>query len=78
MNQANLKAAECFSADAQQIFAAHERQMLPMLVNSMRTKDRTFSELCQFFANSRRVIARKARSEDVELFGKPRQSEPKL
>ena len=76
MNQVNLKAAGGFSGEAQEVFAAHERQMLPMLVNSLRTKDKTFSELCQFFANSRRVIARKARSEEAELFGKPRQLQP--
>jgi len=76
MNQVNLKAAGGFSGEAQEVFAAHERQMLPMLVNSLRTKDKTFSELCQFFANSRRAIAKKARSEEAELFGKPRQLQP--
>ncbi len=76
MNQVILKAAGGFSGEAQEVFAAHERQMLPMLVNSLRTKDKTFSELCQFFANSRRVIARKACSEEAELFGKPRQLQP--
>ena len=78
MNQVNLKAAGGFSADAQQIFDAHEKQMLPMLVKSLRTKDKTFSELCQFFAGARRAIATKAGSEEADLFGKPRKSEPKL
>jgi hypothetical protein len=78
MNQANLKAAGGFSAEAQEVFAAHEKQMLPLIVKSWRTKERTFSELCQFFANSRRVIAKKASSEEPELFGKLRKLESNL